>query len=277
MAKNRSYSRVGVYVDAENLRLNGGYGMRYDVLRNFACRGEAEAVRLNVYIAYDESRAAKDLPYKVKINEFFLVLRDFGYKVNRKAVKWYTDESGNRFGKANADLDMAVDILLQSENLDRVVLATGDGDFVKVVRAVQNKGCRVEIVAFQNVSLELRDEADMFMPGYLIPNLMEMRQPKGRSWGDEGSSVVGRCYHYDLQKERGYMRFIGEIKGGLWITDARNPESPYNTAFFEKSDLPNGVKQAELPNRNLFFQFRITRAGAEDNFRAADLELIAQR
>ena len=41
MAKSRAYSRVGVYVDAENLRLNGGYGMRYDVLREFACRGEA--------------------------------------------------------------------------------------------------------------------------------------------------------------------------------------------------------------------------------------------
>jgi uncharacterized LabA/DUF88 family protein len=276
MAKSRSYSRVGVYVDAENLRLNGGYGMRYDVLREFACRGEAEAVRLNVYIAYDENRAGKDQAYKGKINEFFLVLRDFGYKVNRKTVKWFTDESGNRFGKANADLDMAVDILLQSENLDRVVLATGDGDFVKAVRAVQNKGCRVEIVAFQNVSQELRDEADMFMPGYLIPNLMEMRQPKGRSWGDEGSIVVGRCYHYDSPKERGYMRFISEIKGGLWITDARNPESPYNTAFFEKSDLPVAVKHTDLPNRNLFFQFRIVREGAEDNFRARDLELLAQ-
>jgi hypothetical protein len=29
-----SLPRVGVYVDAENIRYNGGYQMRYDVLRN---------------------------------------------------------------------------------------------------------------------------------------------------------------------------------------------------------------------------------------------------
>ena len=54
-----SSSKVGVYVDAENLRLNGGFGMQYDVLREFACRDGAEAARLNVYVAYDEDRAAK--------------------------------------------------------------------------------------------------------------------------------------------------------------------------------------------------------------------------
>ena len=36
---------------------------------------------------------------------------------------------------------------------------TGDGDFVQVVRALQNKGCRVEVLAFDNVSEELRREA----------------------------------------------------------------------------------------------------------------------
>ena len=33
--------RVGVYIDVANLARNGGYGMRYDVLRDFACRGNA--------------------------------------------------------------------------------------------------------------------------------------------------------------------------------------------------------------------------------------------
>ena len=33
MQDNRSISRVGVYVDTANMYRNGGYRMRYDVLR----------------------------------------------------------------------------------------------------------------------------------------------------------------------------------------------------------------------------------------------------
>ncbi|HHP7236114.1 MAG TPA: NYN domain-containing protein [Desulfobacterales bacterium] len=276
MAVYTSTSKVGVYVDAEYLRLNGGFGIQYDVLREFACRDGAEAVRLNVYIAYDRERAARDSTYKYKINEFFYVLREYGYKINRKFVKWFTDESGNRFCKANADLDMGVDALLQSEYLDRVVLATGDGDFVKVVRALQNKGCRVEIVAFQNVSEELRYEADMFMPGYLIPGLFPIKQPKGKTWGEVGSLVIGRCYHYDGHRKYGYLRYLSEISGGLWITDARNPNSPYRTAYFETTDLPDDKLRRDLPNRNLIFQFKLAEPDASNNDRAADLQLLAQ-
>ena len=271
-----SSSKVGVYIDAENMRLNGGFGMQYDVLREFACRDGAEAVRLNVYVAYDEERAAKDSKYKYKINEFFFVLREYGYKINRKIVKWFTDDSGSRYCKANADLDMAVDALLQSEYLDRVIFATGDGDFVKVVRALQNRGCRVEIVAFQNVSKELRYEADMFMPGYLIPNLFPIKQPRGKNWGDTGSIVVGRCYHYDQQRSRGYMRYITRISGGLWITDARNPNSPYRTAYFTKSDLPEGTTAYDLPDRNLIFQFKLAEQKEAGSAHAMELKLLAE-
>ncbi len=163
MTMGNSTARVGVYVDVANINRNGGYGMGYEVLREFACRDNAEAVRLNAYVSFDAEKARRDSYYRNRTNSFYSVLRDFGYKVIQKEVKWFTDEDGNRVAKANADLDLAVDALLQSENLDRVLLVTGDGDFVQVVRALQNKGCRVEVVAFKNVSSELRREADMFM------------------------------------------------------------------------------------------------------------------
>lgn len=43
--------RVGVFVDAENIRYNGGYQMRYDVLRRFAARNGGVLQRLNTYMA----------------------------------------------------------------------------------------------------------------------------------------------------------------------------------------------------------------------------------
>jgi uncharacterized LabA/DUF88 family protein len=147
-----SFAKVGVYVDVSNIYLNGGQRMQYDVLREFACRDEAELVRLNAYVSYDRERAERDEAYRKGTQNFHSALRDLGYKVIVKEISWFVDENGVRYGKANADLELAVDALLQSVNLDRVLLVSGDGDFVQVVRALQDKGCRVEVVALDNVS-----------------------------------------------------------------------------------------------------------------------------
>ena len=44
-------TRVGIFVDAANLIHNGGGRLQYGVLRDFACRDGAEAVRLNIYVS----------------------------------------------------------------------------------------------------------------------------------------------------------------------------------------------------------------------------------
>ncbi len=86
--------KSGVYVDVENMARNGGYGMRYDVLREVATRGSAEALRLNAYVAFDYARAQTDPVYRANAFNFHSALKDFGYKVIQKAVKWFTDEAG---------------------------------------------------------------------------------------------------------------------------------------------------------------------------------------
>jgi len=271
-------SKVGVYIDVANLARNGGYGMRYDVLREFACRGNAEPMRLNAYVTYDPERAEIDPDYRSGQIGFYSLLRDFGYKVIEKNVKWYEDENGNRFAKANADLDLAVDALLQSKNMDRVLLATGDGDFVQVVRALQNAGCRVEVVAFENVSAELRREADLFMSGYLIPNLLAIQPIRSTpQWGELGSRVRGVCYTH-TGKGYGFLRFMKTIAPGLWRLDSRQSDSPYESVFFHDSQLPEEVHFTELPNRHMIFEFELVRAeGREEGLQALGLKLITPR
>ena len=268
--------RIGLYVDVANLARNGGYGMHYDILREFACRGDAEPIRLNAYVSFDGDRAEYDSAYRKGQEGFYSLLRDFGYKVIQKNVKWYTDEDGNRFGKANADLDLAVDALLQSENIDRVLLATGDGDFVQVVRALQNKGCRVEVVAFKNVSSELRREADMFMSGYLIPYLLPTISGRDDpTWGEIGSRVRGICYNHP-GKGYGFLRYMKAIAPELWKIDSRQENSPYNSVFFHDSQLPKDVHFSEFPNRNLIFEFELTKAdGHESGIQAINMQLIS--
>ncbi|MDY6914743.1 MAG: NYN domain-containing protein [Candidatus Cloacimonadota bacterium] len=259
--------KVGVYVDVANIAQNGGFGMQYDILREFACRNNGVAMRLNAYVAYDEEMARKNIEYRRKSENFHNVLRDFGFKVIVKKVRWFYDEHGIRYGKANADLDMAVDALLQSERLDYVLLVSGDGDFIQVVRALQNKGCRVEILAFKNVSHQLRNEADVFTSGYLVPNLLETEKENGKI------KYRGVCYAYFPEKKYGFMRYMKELSGGLWITDSRNIHSPYGTAFVHSSQLPDEIDPKELPNREQIFEFELKEV-KEKGFQAENIKAI---
>jgi len=276
MPSHSSFSKVGVYVDLSNMYYNGGNGMQFGVLREFACRDGAEVVRLNAYAAYDVDRAKHDQAYFERANRFHSALRDFGYKVIIKEVKWYEEENGERMGKANADLDLAVDMLLQSENLDRVLLATGDGDFTQVVRALQNKGCRVEVVAFDNVSSELRREADMYMSGYLVPNLLPTASNgRGYPWGEIGSYVRGVCYFH--KDDYGFMRVMKRISPDLWLTDPKRPDSAYLGVYFHDSKLPRFVDPNRLPSNNCIFEFQLVPSDRiKEQLTAHDIRLISR-
>jgi len=246
--------------------------MRYEVLRRFATRNGGEVVRLNAYVALDEERAGRDPNYDATLN-FISTLRDLGFKVIEKPIRWFTDESGRQYGKANADMDMALDIIAQCRRLDVILLLTGDGDFCNVVSMVQNQGCRVELVAFNNVSLDLRREVDLFVSGYLIPGLLPISSAP--AWGEIGSRVRGVCTKYQHDRGYGFLRFI-QTFGKLWITDTRQEDSPYKSVFFMEKDLPNGVHPLDLPSREHIFEFTLMEGEKGKGFQTTDISLVYQ-
>jgi uncharacterized LabA/DUF88 family protein len=260
-----STQRVGVYVDAENIRYNGGYQMRYDVLRRFAGRENGILQRLNTYIAYDEERAREDFEYKKKSKTYQQMVRDFGWKVTTKIVRRYTDEAGNISTKANADLDMAVDAMLQAEKLDLVIMVTGDGDFLQVVNALQNRGCRVELIAFKNISRSLQQEVDEFWSGYLIPDLLPISYEPRNEWGKPGSCVRGVCTKWFPDKGYGFLRFIDKLSPDLWITDPREPDSPYVSVFCHANEVAEEVGEDLLMNRDTILEFYLNESEQKDN------------
>jgi len=252
-----SRSAVGVFVDVASVSRNGGYGMRYDVLRSFACRDGATPIRLNAYVAFDRERATTDAVYRAAQENYYSLLRDFGYKVIQKPTRLQMDEAGNRCHRAGTDLDMAVDLLLQAGSISRVVLATGDGDFARAVQALQATGCRVEVVGFENVSQSLRREADVFFSGYLIPGLLPpVVEREVAPWGEPGSRVRGVCYNHH-EKGYGFFRFLRRISPDLWKIDSRQDDSPYATAFFHDSSLPPEINPMDLPNRQFIFEYEL--------------------
>lgn len=248
--------------------------MRFDTLRRYAARGGAEVVHLNAYVTYDQERAEEDRRYRDGTLDFFRILRDFGYKVMSKPVRWYTDEEGNEHPKANVDLELAVELVQQAPRLDRVVLLTGDGDFLRVVQDIQRQGCRVELIGFRNVSERLRLGADQFVSGYLVPGLLPVQNGTGVGWGDIESRVRGICYDFRADRGFGFLRFIRSIDGAMWITDTRQEGSAFDTAFVHASELEKAKVDIEtLPSRDLILEFELT-SGKKEGFEARNISIV---
>ena len=91
-----------------------------------------------------------------------------GFTVMTKPVRRFTDAQGHTRTKGNMDVEMTVDMLELAPHLDQIVLFSGDGDFRRLVQAVQAKGVRVTVVSTTKsqppqISDELRRQADAFI------------------------------------------------------------------------------------------------------------------
>lgn len=78
--------------------------------------------------------------------KFYLKLKKFGYNLILKPVKLYEQEDGTTKRKANCDVDMAFYLMKEKENFDRVIVLSGDGDFLPVLKYLNNIGKEVIIL-----------------------------------------------------------------------------------------------------------------------------------
>ena len=80
------------------------------------------------------------------------------------------------------DIELAVDVLEMADYLDHIILFSGDGDFRRLVEAVQHKGTRVTVVSTMKskpamIADELRRQADHFI------DLKDIQEDIGRISG----------------------------------------------------------------------------------------------
>lgn len=114
-----------------------------------------------------------------------------GFRVVTKPAREYFDAHGRRRIKGDMDVDIAVDMLEMAPHIDHMVLFSGDGDFRRLVVALQAKGVRVSIVSTMEttpsmVSDELRRAADNFFELKDMLNLVA-RPPRERNdAGEDG-------------------------------------------------------------------------------------------
>jgi uncharacterized LabA/DUF88 family protein len=147
--------RVGVLVDIQNLYYSAKviYKKKVDfgqVLRTAA--GDRKLIRSIAYgIKTLEGQEEK----------FFEALGKLGYEVKTKDLQIFPGGAK----KGDWDVGIAVDAIKMSKTLDAIVLVSGDGDYIPLVKYIQSTtGCRVEGIAFQeSTSNKLIEELDSFI------------------------------------------------------------------------------------------------------------------
>ncbi len=91
-----------------------------------------------------------------------------GFSLVTKTAREYTDSTGRKRYRGDMDIEIAVDMLEMAAHADHLVLFSGDGDFRRLVEAVQQKGVRVTVVSTvksspPQASDDLRRQCDTFV------------------------------------------------------------------------------------------------------------------
>ena len=184
-------NRIALFIDGANLHATAktlGFDIDYKrLLKEFEGRGSLlRAFYYTAIIEDQEYSSLRPLTDWLSYN---------GYTVVTKAVKEFTDASGRRKVKGNMDIELAVDAMDLADQIDQMVLFSGDGDFRSLVEAVQRRGVRVTVISTISsqppmIADELRRQADVFTDLAELQSKLS-RDPE-RPTPREGSERRGR-------------------------------------------------------------------------------------
>lgn len=156
--------RVALFIDGVSLYQTAralGFDIDYKrLLTTFAGRGRL--VRAFYYTALQEEQDYSPVRPLIDWLDYN------GYSVVTKPMRETFDASGRRKLRGSMDIEIAVDMLGLADRLDHAVLFSGDGDFRRLVEAVQAKAVRVTVVSTLRaqgamIADDLRRQADVFV------------------------------------------------------------------------------------------------------------------
>jgi uncharacterized LabA/DUF88 family protein len=183
--------RLGLFIDGSNLYAAArslGFDIDYKRLLDvFAAKGRL--VRAFYYTALIDDQEYSPIRPLVDWLDYN------GYTLVTKPTKEFTDAAGRRKIKGDMDIELAIDVMEMAPFLDHVVLFSGDGDFRRLVEAVQRRGVRVSVVSTTRssppmVADELRRQADYFMELQdLSGSIARHHVPRDRDNGRESGKL----------------------------------------------------------------------------------------
>jgi uncharacterized LabA/DUF88 family protein len=172
--------RIALFIDGANLYAAAralGFDIDYKRLLELF-RAKGHLLRAFYYTALLEDQEYSPLRPLVDWLDYN------GYTMVTKPTKEYTDATGRRKLKGNMDIELAIDVMEMAQYVDHIILFSGDGDFRRLVEAVQRKGVRVTVVSTVRssppmVADELRRQADVFIElQELAQSIMRVHAPR---------------------------------------------------------------------------------------------------
>ncbi|MGI8748105.1 MAG: NYN domain-containing protein [Deinococcus sp.] len=172
--------RIGLFIDTQNLYHSARDLMErtvnFETILNVA-REERELVHAIAYTVEKEGEStARPFLYK---------LSALGYKVRRMNLTLHhVAQDGRPIYEGNWDMGIVADMVRLCDHMDVVVLGSGDGDFTDMVEVLQERGKRVEVIAFrEHTAQKLIDAADRFthlpdLEGALMPARVRPGRPE---------------------------------------------------------------------------------------------------
>ncbi len=188
--------KVALFIDGANLYATAkslGFDIDY---KRLLSEFQASCYLLR---AYYYTALAEDQEYS-SIRPLIDWLDYNGYSVVTKPTKEFVDASGRRKIKGNMDIELAVDVMEMSDNVDHFVLFSGDGDFRSLVEAVQRKGRKVTVISTLStqppmIADELRRQADHFI------DLQSLQARIGRDPGERQQRPAPQTNTFDDEFE----------------------------------------------------------------------------
>ncbi|MCA8928633.1 MAG: NYN domain-containing protein [Alphaproteobacteria bacterium] len=164
MVKDYPDERTALFIDGANL-YSAARSLNFDI----DYKKLLTYFRKNTYLkrAFYYTALMEDQEYS-PIRPLIDWLDYNGFTMITKPTKEFTDAMGRRKIKGNMDIELAVDAMEMAHHCDHIVLFSGDGDFRRLVEALQRRGVRVTVVSTIKtqppmVADELRRQADHFV------------------------------------------------------------------------------------------------------------------
>lgn len=217
--------RIALFIDGANL-YSAAKALQFDIdyKRLLALfRQKGQLVRALYYTALVEDQEYSSIRPLIDWLDYN------GYSMVTKPTKEFTDSMGRRKLKGNMDIELTVDAMRLAENLDHIVIFSGDGDFKSLVAALQQKGKRVSVVSTLQtqppmVADELRRQSDQFID---LADLEQMicRDPNARPPRTDRPERTDRLERTDRPERT--ERFVPRRAGSdAFVSGGRSPVEP---------------------------------------------------
>lgn len=179
--------RVGIFIDAQNLYHTAknlfGHKVNFGKIVEDALAGR-KLVRAIAYVITSEAGDEKG---------FFEALHKVGIETKTKDLQVFSGGAK----KADWDVGLAVDAITMAPKLDTVIILSGDGDFIPLVKYLQiHSGIQVEVASFgRSSSQKLIETCDNFMdlsenPEKYLIGFRARRMPRRKGGNSKPSSGV---------------------------------------------------------------------------------------